>query len=82
VIDAAGAIYVIGGSDGQVGSFVTYFQDVWVSTDGGARPDCVGGVGVGQCTGWVLRGYEGAPRKNSGVLQGVLQGVLGGTKGY
>ncbi len=31
VIDAAGAIYVIGG-----GGFGTYFKDVWVSTDGGA----------------------------------------------
>jgi hypothetical protein len=31
VIDAAGAIYVIGGNDGG-GSF----QDVWASTDGGA----------------------------------------------
>jgi hypothetical protein len=31
VIDAAGAIYVIGGlGDGG------YLQDVWVSTDGGA----------------------------------------------
>ncbi len=35
VIDAAGAIYVIGGI---IGDF-TYYQDVWVSTDGGARPD-------------------------------------------
>ncbi len=33
VIDAAGAIYVIGGYDG------TYFQDVWASTDRGAQPD-------------------------------------------
>ncbi len=31
VIDAAGAIYVIGGFDG-----FTYYRDVWVSTDGGA----------------------------------------------
>jgi hypothetical protein len=31
VIDAAGAIYVIGGSSGT-----TYYKDVWVSTDGGA----------------------------------------------
>ncbi len=30
VIDAAGAIYVIGG-DGSI-----YYQDVWASTDGGA----------------------------------------------
>ena len=32
VIDAAGAIYVIGGG-GQFGRFL---QDVWASTDGGA----------------------------------------------
>ncbi len=32
VVDAAGAIYVIGG----VGDIITYYQDVWVSTDGGA----------------------------------------------
>jgi hypothetical protein len=35
VVDAAGAIYVIGGIFGDF----TYYQDVWVSTDGGARPD-------------------------------------------
>ncbi len=34
VIDAAGAIYVIGGG----------YPDVWASADGGARPDSVGGV--------------------------------------
>jgi hypothetical protein len=32
VIDAAGAIYVLGG----FGSTYTYLSDVWVSTDGGA----------------------------------------------
>ena len=46
VIDAAGAIYVIGGESGG-----TFFQDVWASTDGGARPDSrrgvVGGYWVG-----------------------------------
>ena len=31
VIDAAGAIYVIGGEG------IGFFQDVWASTDGGAR---------------------------------------------
>jgi hypothetical protein len=40
VIDAAGAIYVIGG---YLDVGVTIFQDVWASTDGGARPDYVGG---------------------------------------
>ena len=32
VVDAAGAIYVLGG----FGSTYTYLNDVWVSTDGGA----------------------------------------------
>ena len=36
VIDAAGAIYVLGGK----GSGPDY-NDVWSSTDGGARPDSV-----------------------------------------
>ena len=34
VVDAAGAIYVLGGYDGG-----TDYNDVWASTDGGARPD-------------------------------------------
>ncbi len=50
VIDAAGAIYVIGGSGGT-----TDFNDVWASTDGGARtglaPGLVGGYSGG------ARGY-------------------------
>ncbi len=50
VIDAAGAIYVIGGRDGS-----TYFNDVWVSTDGGAR------------AGVVTRGYV---MRTTGVLRG------------
>ncbi len=44
VIDAAGAIYVIGGRSGNFG---TIFDDVWASTDGGARPDSVQGGGRG-----------------------------------
>jgi hypothetical protein len=57
VVDAAGAIYVIGG----YGS--TYYQDVWVSTDGGARPDSCGD------------GREGT----QGVLGGLgYSGLLGG----
>jgi hypothetical protein len=32
MIDAAGAIYVIGGNQGST----ILFQDVWASTDGGA----------------------------------------------
>jgi hypothetical protein len=39
VIDAAGAIYVIGGfGEPPIGGYINY-NDVWVSTDGGARPD-------------------------------------------
>jgi hypothetical protein len=52
VIDAAGAIYVIGGGNG--GSTGT-LHDVWASTDGGARPDSVGGWSGG--TGRVLERY-------------------------
>jgi hypothetical protein len=64
VIDAAGAIYVIGGVGGG-----TYFNDVWISTDGGARPD----------SRRVLRGYWGY----SGCLWGtwVYQGVCGVLEG-
>jgi hypothetical protein len=47
VVDAVGAIYVIGGDDG--GNYPNYiyasgtsYQDVWASTDGGAR------AGLGQ----------------------------------
>ncbi len=39
VVDAAGAIYVIGGF--YSGSTTTFYNDVWASTDGGARPDSV-----------------------------------------
>ena len=52
MVDAAGAIYVIGGYSG------TFFKDVWVSTDGGARPDSVGEVLKGVLEG-VLRGSIG-----------------------
>jgi hypothetical protein len=51
VVDAAGAIYVIGG----FGS--TYLHDVWASTDGGVRPGLgPSGVVEGYSSG-VLRGY-------------------------
>ncbi len=36
VIDAAGAIYVLGGYNG--GTF-THYKDVWMGTAGGAWPD-------------------------------------------
>jgi hypothetical protein len=59
VVDAAGTIYVIGGTNGT-----TFFQDVWASTDGGVRPDLVRGWSGG--TGWVLQGVIGG----SWVYQG------------
>ncbi len=70
VVDAAGAIYVLGGYDS------TDYQDVWASTDGGPRPDSVGGGVVGG----TLGGYSGA---TSGVPQRVLPGVTEGVlRGY
>ncbi len=39
MIDAAGAIYVIGGYSGTSPYYHYYYSDVWASTDGGARPD-------------------------------------------
>ncbi len=55
VVDAAGAIYVLGGW-----GRTDRYQDVWASTDGGARPDSVKGMvgGLHQVgTAGVLRGY-------------------------
>jgi hypothetical protein len=50
VIDAAGAIYVIGGYGGEG----TDYQDVWASTDGGARPDSGRGWSGDGTTGFTL----------------------------
>jgi hypothetical protein len=68
VIDAAGAIYVIGGYNGT-----TFFNDVLVSTDGGAPPDYVRAV-VGRYTGWVLRWYYGGYYRGTTGGCGVLEG--------
>jgi hypothetical protein len=57
VIDATGAIYVIGGYTGSPG--ITDYHDVWASTDGGARPDSVRGGGRGWYYGGILRRYSG-----------------------
>ena len=76
VIDAAGAIYVIGGRNGT-----TYFNDVLVSTDGGALPDSVKGVlgwGTQGGTAVVLRGYY---RVRRGYGRGTRE-VPRGTAGY
>ncbi len=55
VIDAAGAIYVIGGSS-MADHSLYFYPDVWASTDGGARPDSVQGRSVGYCV-RTTRGY-------------------------
>ncbi len=64
MIDAAGAIYVIGGQTGDGGQRTTYFNDVWVSTDGGARPDS-------------RRGWSGVLGGYSKVLQRYYTGSMG-----
>ncbi len=53
VVDAAGAINVLGGHSANA---LYYYSDVYASTDGGARPDSVGGW-VGGVLKGVLRGY-------------------------
>ncbi len=68
VIDAAGAIYVIGGRGSS-----DDFNDVWRSTDGGVRPDsrrCSGGAQG------ILGGTKGVLSVSTGVLQGYLQGTV------
>ncbi len=62
MVDAAGAIYVIGGY--RFNGTTTYFHDVWASTDGGAPPDSVGGRSAG--TRGVLTGYY----RGEGGLEG------------
>ncbi len=62
MVDAAGAIYVIGGT-----GVSSDFQDVWVSTDGGVR------AGLGQ-RGVCRRVLKGGTQ---GVTKGVLQGTMG-----
>ncbi len=80
VVDAAGTIYVIGGygGGGFYGRF--YINDVWASTDGGARTGL--GRGWSGGIGWVLKGVPwGYPRGRRGVLRstrGVLEGFSGG----
>jgi hypothetical protein len=57
VVDAAGAIYVIGGYGGGL----TYFNDVRASTDGGARAGL--GRGGGRC--YSSGNYRGSTRGGS-----------------
>jgi hypothetical protein len=76
VVDAAGAIYVIGGGKDDD---TTRYKDVWASTDGGART----GLGRGGGRGGVLGGYSGGYDKGTtGLMQeytGVFQSVIQGT---
>ncbi len=73
VVDAAGAIYVIGGR-GSGGITDTRYQDVWVSRDGGERWDLVKGGGLGGVH--PAGGYSEATTGGTwGWLQSVLQGV-------
>ncbi len=68
VVDAvSGAIYVIGG----IGSGSTLFQDVWASTDGGARRG-YSGVLHGGAAG-VLRRYLGGTKGTKGVVRGAKE---------
>jgi hypothetical protein len=60
VVDAAGAIYILGGNGD--------LNDVWVSTDGGARAGLSLGV-VGGVLEGMLRGSIGVLRSTRGVLQ-------------
>ncbi len=55
VVDAAGAIYVIGGVNSA-----TVYNDVWASTDGGARPDLGRGDGSAGRQGGYYSHFRGA----------------------
>ncbi len=65
VVDAAGAtgsgIYVIGGT-GSVGGELTFYNDVWVSSDGGVRA----ALGRGGYSRGYLRGTTGVLRSTKG----------------
>jgi hypothetical protein len=58
VVDAAGAIYVIGG----LGDGNSLLQDVWASTDGGARA----GLGRGVVKEYNYMGTKGVLRGTTG----------------
>ncbi len=68
VIDASGAIYVIGGDSGGSLSIRFSFNDVWLSTNGGARPDSHNVL---------LGGTQGALKVRQGGAEGVLRGTHG-----
>jgi hypothetical protein len=85
VIDAAGTVYIISGDSGSG----TFYNDVWVSTDGGADQTRVGGTrlvlagtrgvlcGTQGCS-MVLYGYSvGSCPGTSGLLEGYSDGASG-----
>ncbi len=75
MINATGAIYVIGGFGSD-----TYYKDVWVSTDGGSDRTRVGGYSTG--TFGYRRGILGGTygvRNGTLGIEGVLPGYLGTT---
>ncbi len=80
MVDAAGAIYVIGGTNG-----FTTFQDVWASTDGGTRAGLrqkreLRGVLRGHYRVlMVLQGYYRGTKSNSVRTAGGNKGTTGGT---
>ncbi len=68
MIDAAGAIYVIGGQGAGVS---TFYADVWVSTDGGAVRGRTRSKGGGRrVLDGYLQGYSRVLRGTKGVLIG------------
>jgi hypothetical protein len=88
VIDATGAIYVIGGYNTTKYPNV-FFNDVWASTDGGVhrtRAGCPKGVLRGYYRGYLgyYRGYCGSTTGGTWgtlVYQGVKQAYSRGTRG-
>ncbi len=61
VIDAAGAIYVIGGFASHNGTD-SFFNDVWVSTDRGAGRTRAGGMGCTRRWSGGLAEYQGGTK--------------------
>jgi hypothetical protein len=66
VVDAAGAIYVLGGIGGT-----TRYRDVWVSADGGTRTGLVPGVVGGVLQGVLPGYYKGYCRGSQGYRRGL-----------
>jgi hypothetical protein len=77
VIDAAGAIYVIGGAGGG-----TNYKDVWVSTDKGAEPDSVPRRSGAQSRATTYRWVHERTWRGVGVFRACSEGrwALGGTR--